>query len=251
MRDQKPLEDRSHRRLQYRLVSLVALMTATCLALSWYVWPKSVLVEAQVMASTLSVSPTDRTVPQPQFADFQAKLIAAFTSQDVLQDGVTVAGNGNLAMLRCRTDPVEWVRRRLEVTAAQNSIISVKIAVPEQYQDDAVELVDYIVFRSVTLTARSVDPIPRAELASAIERRQLLAEMLEAASQRIEQANHDFGSASGEVAAIKAKMELATTSWQRLNDDITTGELIDAFIDQLRFVQTATVTGKPSKTLFF
>lgn len=232
-------------------MSLFALMTVTCLVLSWHVWPKTVAVEGQVMASTLSVAPSGKTVPQPKFVDYQAKLIATFTSQEVLQDGVNIAGNGNLAMLRGRSNPAEWIRRRLEIVVAPNSIITIKMTVPEQYKDDAVELIDYIMFRGVTQTARSVDPIPRAKLASAVAHRQILADTLEAASQRLERATHDFGNASGEVAAINAEMESATAAWQRLNDDITTGELIDEFIDQLRFVHTATVTGEPSKTLFF
>jgi hypothetical protein len=242
---------RPRRRFQYRLVSLFALMTVACLGLSWYVWPKSVEVVATVMASSTTVAPTGRTVPEPRFRDYQDKLMETLADPAILQDGVAIAGNGKLAMLRGRSDPVDWVRRRLDVTASPNSLITIKLTVPERHQRDAVEFVDYILFRAVTQTARGISDLPRSALPEAIKRRQSLELSLQATSRRWKQARLDYGPNSLEAAAIEAQLYAEQESWQRLHVSISDCELIEDFMDQLRFVQTATVTGEPRKMLFF
>ena len=51
-------------------------------------------------------------------------------------------------MLRGRSDPFGWIRKRLEVTTATNAIVSVKLTVPEYFKNDAIEFVDYITLRA-------------------------------------------------------------------------------------------------------
>jgi hypothetical protein len=226
-------------------------MTVACCVLSWYVWPKSVEVVAQVMASSTTVGSDGKTVPQPRFRDYQAKLIETLADPEILKDGVAIAGNGDLAMLRHRSDPVDWIRRRFDVTASPNSLISIKLTVPERYQRDAVEFVDYILFRAVTQTARSISDLRRSELPDAIKRRQALELALHSTSRQWKQARLDYGPTSLEASAVEARLYSEQESWQRLHQAISDCELIDDFMDQLRFIQTATVMGEPRKTLIF
>jgi hypothetical protein len=233
-------ENRPRRRLQFRLVTLFAIMTATCLALSWYVWPKSVDVVAQVMASTLTVSSTGSTVPHPKFAEYHAKLLAAFEDPEILADAVAITGSGDLPMLRRKRDPVNWVRKRLAVEAAPNSIISVKLTVPEFFQQNAVEFVDYITFRAVTKTVRDIEPVPRTRLPEFVEQRLALEQTINATSQRLERLKQDAGMGSPEVAAIEAELESQVDAWKKLGAHIEACKTAREFVNQVRFVQMAT-----------
>jgi hypothetical protein len=232
------------RRLQFSLLSLFVLMTSTCAVLTWLVWPKSVGVVAQVMASTLTVSPTGSTIPQPKFVDYQAKLLAAFEDPEILKDAVAITGNGDLPMLRGKRDPLNWVRKRLEVEAAPNSIISVKLTVPEYFKQNAIEFVDYITFRAVTKTIRDIEPLPRTRLPELVAQRLALERTINATSQRLERSKRVAGTGSPVVAAIEAELETHVDAWKRLGEQIEAGKTAQEFVSQVRFVQTATAVDK-------
>jgi hypothetical protein len=203
------------------------------------------------MASTFSVSPSGKTVPQPEFAAYQAQLMAAFTDPEVLGDGVAIAGNGRLSMLRGRSEPIDWVRERMEIVLAPNAVISIKMTVPERFAKDAIEFVDYVLFRGVSKTARDAVRIPRSGLSSALLQCQTLEQSVATLSLRLAQARPMFDHTSAETAAIEETLRATQQRCAELDRDIAASQLIDEFMDQLRFVQTATVVGEPRKALFF
>ena len=127
---------RLRRRLQYRLVSLFALMTLTCLGLSWYVWPKSVEGRGAGDGILVRRSRIGRsTVPQPRFRDYQAKLMDTFADPDVLQ-----GRRGHRRKWQPRNAPRRLVTPSigfagdLKITAAPNSLISITLTVPERHR---------------------------------------------------------------------------------------------------------------------
>jgi hypothetical protein len=234
----------NRRRLQYSLLTLFVVTTLACLGLSWLVWPKTINVMAQVMASTLTISATGNTVPEPKFEDYQAQLLAAFKDREILADAVSIAGNGRLAMFRYTSDPVTWVRQRLTVTVEPNSIICVKLMVPEQFEKDAIELVDYITFRAVTQTARDIDPRSHTRIDELIERQETLKRTIDDTNKRLSELKIQPEDLSPEIALIHAELRAQQKAYDELNAKIEAARIADEFVDQLRFVQTATVIDK-------
>ena len=49
----------------------------------------------------------------------KSELLAILADPQLLKDAVAITGNGDLAMLRGRSDPIGWIKKRLEVTTAR------------------------------------------------------------------------------------------------------------------------------------
>ena len=133
------------------MLSRMLLMTATCLALGWWAWPRPVEVVALLHAPS-----APRMLGQPglmvglPFIDVQHELLTTLNDPELMTDTVAIVGNGKLRMFRGRRDPELWLRDRLEIAVLPKDVVSIKLRVPAQFQSDAIECLDYIALRVST-----------------------------------------------------------------------------------------------------
>lgn len=233
------------RRLQFSLLSLFTLTTATCLVLGWWVWPRPVEITSQLMATTKPI----RTLPlvggtAPQVVDYQTKLLAALADPQLLKDAVAIAGNGNLAMCR-RSDPVTWIQDRLDVKST-NSNITIKLTAPEYFKKDALEFVDYITLRAYTDVSIAITRQTRAWTRRLVRERDALALQLKATTKRLNELNEldpNVLPDAVEVAALEQTLASQRTSLAELDKDINFSRAADDHANNFQLVQNATVLG--------
>lgn len=231
---------RSSRRLQFSLLSLFALTTATCLVLGWWVWPRPVEITSQLMATTKPI----RTLPlvggtAPQVVDYQSELLAALADPQLLKDAVAIAGNGNLAMCR-RSDPVAWIQDRLEVKST-NSIITVKLTVPQYFQKDALEFVDYITLRAYSDVSIAIVRQTRDWTRRLVRERDTLTLELKAATKRLKELDHVAPANAPELATLEKALASHRKALAELEKDIDFSRKSGDQVNNFQLVQNATV----------
>jgi hypothetical protein len=232
---------RSGKRLQFSLLSLFALTTLTCLVLSWWVWPQSVEVVSQVKASTTPIRAlSPPAAPQPQVVDCQSELLAFLANPQLLKEAVAITGNGDLSMLRGRSDPIGWIKKRLEITTASSAVISVRLTVPEYFKNDAIEFVDYVTLRAFAHVSVMVGRQTRA-WTQRLEREKF------SLQQQIKSTTHLLNKLKGpptnnaNVAAIEVLLKSQRESLNDLVKDVEFSRSAADRANQPQLVQMATV----------
>lgn len=150
------IRTRFRRRLQFNLLSLFALTTAACLALTWWVWPRPVDI---ILISTASPTPIQVSMGSrggATFVDYQQEFLAALNSPQLLRDVIEVTGNGHLPMLAHRRDPAAWLRKRLRTEVQKNSSIAITLSVPKNFSANGVEVVDYMAMTAMVRAASRI-----------------------------------------------------------------------------------------------
>jgi hypothetical protein len=139
------------RRLQFSLVSLFALTTVTCLLLGWWAWPRPVEVVALLHAPAATPALGKLSLRANEFVvDIQRELLSALNDPTLMDDTVSIVGNGKLRIFRGRSNPAAWLRDRLEIDVLPKSIVSIKLTVPAEFKTDAIECLDYMALRAAT-----------------------------------------------------------------------------------------------------
>jgi hypothetical protein len=229
------------RRLQFSLLSLFALTTLICLVLGWWVWPRPVEITSQLMATTRPI----RILPlvggtAPQVVDYQSKLLAALADPQLLKDAVAITGNGNLAMCR-RSDPVGWIQKRLEITTSSNSVITIKLTVPEYFKKDAIEFVDYITLRAYSDVSIAITRQTRAWTRRLVRERDALALQLKTTTKRLNELDQLQPADAPEEAALKKTLASQRKSLAELEKDIDFSRNADHQVSNFQLVQNASV----------
>jgi hypothetical protein len=240
----KALNMRAHRvrRLQFNLLSLFALMTVTCLLLSWWVWPQPVEVISLVHASAAPIPVSFKSnASQTRLVSYQEDLLAALHNPAILHDAMTVAGNGNLRMLRDRSDPIGWLQKRLEIKVLKNSMVSIKLTVPEYFQRDAVEVVDYITQKAVAGTSVKIGRQTREHVKRLRREHRALQHAIGETTQRLNGLREDESGDSHRAAALVLVLKSQCASLNRLQGEIAKAQSADQSLTHLQFIQSATV----------
>jgi hypothetical protein len=233
---------RPRRRLQYSMLSLLIVMTTTCLALTWWTWPRPIVVESIVFATATPVRLSSSTgdAPERRILVYQQELLAALNDPDLLPTTVDVIGNRSLAILRQRSDPAGWLRGRFRAEAVNATTVSIKLTVPEHYRTDAVELVDYITLRCFVQVASSTSNRIRERLAALREEHDRQMQLLDETCRKIASVNPGWTSSDVETASLKRESSLLAARIAELASDIKTTEAAYGLSDsQLKLVQMA------------
>ncbi len=240
--DNKPLTRASRRRWQFSLLSLFLLTTATCLILSWWVWPRPVEVVAIVnaIATPLPVSSALTSESPPEFVVCQDVLLRKLRSPDLLEDAVAIPGNGNLRMFRNRSEPTKWLEKRLRIEVVQPSAVVVSLKVPERFVGDAVEVVDYITTRCVSRTLVEVGRQTREHASALIAEQKRVRRQLVDKSVQLAQWRRKLGAEHREVVALEAEVFELTERTKRLTAEILNAQNLDNSSRHLQLVQMAT-----------
>jgi hypothetical protein len=145
--DQSP----TRRRWQFSLLSLLVLMTATCLVLGWMARPRPLEVVALIHAPAAPPPAGKAASPgTAPFIDVQQELLAKLREPALFTDAVSIVGNGKLRMFRGRVDPADWLRDRLDVEILPQSVVSITLRVPAKFEKEGIEVLDYIALRAAT-----------------------------------------------------------------------------------------------------
>ena len=228
------------RRLQFSLLSLFVLTTLTCLVLSWWVWPQSIEVVSQVMASTTPIRALSPPfAPQPQVVDCQTELLAFLADPQLLKEAVAITGNGDLSMLRGRSDRIGWIKKRLELTTAPNAVVSVKLTVPEYFKKDAIEFVDYITLRAYAHVTVKFGRQARAWTKRLEHDKLALQQEIKTTTYLLNAVRKSLDSAN--VAAIELRLKSQRKSLDDLVKDIEFSRSADNQLNRVQLVQMATV----------
>jgi hypothetical protein len=233
----QPATGPSRRRWQFSLLSLFLLTTATCLVLSWWVWPRPVEVVAIVNASAAPL-PVSRTPPNggsPEVVEYQQELLRELQSRVLLKDAVSVPGNGNLRLFRGLSEPTAWLRKRLKVEVLQPSTVLVSLKVPKHLHDEGVEVVDYITTRCISRTLVKVGRETRRYLSDLQREKLNVRRKLQAATSRTDGQDRPKALDEAEVVAL-------TSEAAQLDLLIRKAEVADNSSQYLQLVQMATVT---------
>jgi hypothetical protein len=232
---------RSRKRLQFSLLSLFALTTLTCLVLSWWVWPQSVEVVSQVKVSTTPIRALSPPVAsQPRVIDCQSELLAFLADPQLIKDAVAITGNGDLAMLRGRSDPIGWITKRLEIATASNAVVSVKLTVPEYFKNDAIEFVDYVTLRAFAHISVKVAQQTRA-WTQRLERRKLAMQQKIKSTTRLLYKLKKSSTNDANVAEIELLLKSQRESLSNLVKDVEFSRSAADRANQPQLVQMATV----------
>lgn len=233
---------RSQRRLQFSLLSLFLLTTLTCLLLSWWVWPRPIEVVSIVNASATPL-PVSRSVADgtpPEFAVYQQELLKELRSPGLLQDAVSVPGNGNLGMFRNRSEPTEWLAKRLRVEVVQPATIMISLKVPEHLRDEGVEVVDYITTKCVSRTTVKVGRQTREYLSDLRAEQQRVRRQLRKNTRQLAQLSRTRSADDAEIIALETEVLHLTDTIKRLVVEIQNAQTADNSSQYLQLVQMAT-----------
>ena len=173
---------------------------------------------------------------------YQQELLAALSSPKLLQDTVAITGNGKLRMLRGRSDPAEWLRRRLEVKVINPSIVSVTLTVPEYFQRDAIEVVDYITLKCVSRTTADVGHRTRKFLKSLRHEQRSLHREIGRKTAKLERLSRTLPGDDPQLATLEAEIRRLSEEVGELSAEISVAQGADNSSSHLQFIQMATVT---------
>lgn len=230
----------SRRRLQFSLLSLLSLTTLTCLALGWWVWPRPIVVTSRLMATTtpIRVLPSADTAV-PQITDYRTELLAALANPQLLNDAVAITGNGRLAMCR-RSEPVEWIRDRLEIDTSNGTNIIITLTVPEYFKHDAIEFVDYITLRAYSDVTIKIARQTRAWTRRLVRERDKLAAQLKATTKQLEKLDGSSPASAEQAAALQELQATQRKSLAEFEHDINFSDSPDISAGNLQLVESAT-----------
>jgi hypothetical protein len=225
----------SRRRWQFSLFSLFLLTTATCLVLSWWVWPQPIEVVSIVNASTtaLPVSRIPVDGGQQDVVVYQQELLRELRKPDLLKDAVSVPGNGKLRLFRDQSEPTKWLERRLRVEVVPPSTVLVSLKVPPHLHDEGVEVVDYITTKCISRTLVKVGRQTRSFLSELQAEQVNVRRKLRAATSPTSEQGEPRTLDEAEIVALQSEAA-------QLDLLIRKAELADNSSQYLQLVQMAT-----------
>jgi hypothetical protein len=242
--DAKPAARPQRHRWQFSLLSLFLLTTLTCLVLSWWAWPRPAEVVAIVnaMSTPLPVSSSLTSNDPPEFVICRNVLLNNLHDPEVLKDAVSIPGNGNLRMFRDRSEPAKWLEARLRIESVPPSVVIIRMKVPAQFREEAVEVVDYITTRCVSRTLVEVGRRTREHASVLLAEKNRVERKLKSASRRLEKLRRMRAAENPELVALEAEILKLTDLSQQLTAELLAAHDLDNSSKHLQLVQMATVT---------
>jgi hypothetical protein len=242
--ESKPAAGSPRRRWQFSLFSLFLLTTVTCLMLSWWAWPRPAEVVAIVnaMSTPLPVSSALTSDEQPEFIICRDVLLKALHKPEVLDDAVAIPGNGKLRMFRGRSEPAEWLKSRLGIESVQPSVVMIRLKVPAQFRDEAVEVVDYITTRCVSRTLVEVGRRTREHASALLAQKNRVERELKNTRLRLEKFRRTRAAEDPELVVLEEEACKLMDLSKQLSAELLAAQDVDNSSKHFQLVQMATVT---------
>jgi hypothetical protein len=208
------------------------------------VWPRPVEVVALINASTKPLAVSRSTDPgaAPDTVMYQYELLKALQSPALLQDAVSIPGNGELRMFSRRSKPVEWLRERLRIEVINPSIVSIKLKVPKHFQNEAIEVVDYIATRCVSRTLVKVGKQTRDFLSELRAEERRIRRELSGREQRLAHLASTRPTDDAERRRLEAEAFQLKEVLNQLDSELQSAQSADNWSQYLQLVQTATAS---------
>jgi hypothetical protein len=227
---------------RFSLIFLLALVTALCIFLAWWVQPRRYVVETIFHLSATKpnvLDPAGPTFDPREFDLIRRTHRELIRSESVITSALRDPKIASLRIIKSQQDAVAWVRERLEVqTWPDTELLVIRMRCTENAADEYQQLVDAIAEAYIR------------EVVFEDEQRRLMARdsfdrKVNELRSKLEQNMKAFNRATDDDAAKRAAAKIEIDAQTELLTELIRRRTLAAFngslVDRVRQVQAATI----------